>query len=589
MEGVIWNIRTLSGFVLGAPFALFVLFVLFVFWDYPLLVSYVLARRALGFMHRSAPALVDPPTVLVVIPTLLRKREELTSMMATVHSIASNGYPGALLIVLSIDGTDDNPTLYAELVHWARKQTFATDCTLRVTGTAIRRSKPMAIDRAMHYVQALVQTGGYPFFPPVYVSTDADADLGPNALTHIVSRLQRRHPITGWPTRVVAGALHVRGNEFWRGWRRFFTVEGQLNLQVAREYYVSNIARHNIRWLPLSGVPGAFYCTWSELYLQIPAFMGYLRTLESTDWLRWWAGAPPPKFSESAAAPFPELVAGDTDDTVSAYLAVIARYEGGRFTLDPPRTPLHAFGFMLQGLFVDRAIQYEPLARVFTTSPTTIRALMKQRKRWNTARIEVTGRLWAALGYHWTLGFIAACVMLFMARSVILGLIAYFALPFALMHQYLLIGLILAYACHVFLAGLLTLFALLINDELHYWRLCLALPLTPFYGFWFKWLPGTAGWIADILLFGNKTGFAPEATLIKGGSVRVALLFRIQRFFLLAVRAAFVGDVPLGKFWLGWRETPWTPSGFEGFTAKKRRSILPPLRRLFRREVDRAE
>jgi hypothetical protein len=238
---------------------------------------------------------------------------------------------------------------------------------------------------------------------------------------------------------------------------------------------------------------------------------------------------------------------------------------------------------MVRGLFLDRAIQYEPLARVFTTSPTSIRALMKQRKRWNTARIEVTGRLWRALGYHWTLGFTSACVMLFMARSVLFGMIAYLALPIALVHQYLLTGFILAYACHVFVAGLLTLFALLINDELHYWRLALALPLTPVYGFWFKWLPGTLGWISDVLLFGNKTGFAPEATLIRGGSVRIALLFRVRRFFLLVVRALVFGDVPLGKFWFGWRETPWTPSGYEGFTSKKRRSILPPLRRPSRR------
>ena len=229
---------------------------------------------------------------------------------------------------------------------------------------------------------------------------------------------------------------------------------------------------------------------------------------------------------------------------------------------------------MLRGLFLERAIQYEPEARVFTTSPTTIRALMKQRKRWNTARIELTGRLWRALGYHWTLGFTAACVMLLMARSVLFGLLAYLALPLALVHEYLLTGFLLAYACHVFLAGLLTVFALLLNNELKYWRLLLALPLTPLYGFWFKWLPGTWGWISDVLLFGNVTGFAPEATLIKGGSVRIALSFRIKRFCLLLVRAVLHGDVPFGKFWFGWGETPWTPSGFEGFTSKKRRSIL---------------
>ena len=173
--------------------------------------------------------------------------------------------------------------------------------------------------------------------------------------------------------------------------------------------------------------------------------------------------------------------------------------------------------------------------------------------------------------------------MLLMARSVLFGVLAYLAMPIALVHQYLLTGFILAYACHVFIAGLLTMFALLLNDELKYWRLLLALPFTPVYGFWFKWLPGAWGWVSDVLLFGNVTGFAPEATLIKGGSVRIALLFRIRRFFALLVRALIHGDVPLGTFWFGWGETRWTPSGYEGFTTKKRRSILRPFRRPTRR------
>jgi hypothetical protein len=151
----------------------------------------------------------------------------------------------------------------------------------------------------------------------------------------------------------------------------------------------------------------------------------------------------------------------------------------------------------------------------------------------------------------------------------------------------MLAGFIAVYAGNVLIAGMLTSFALMINNEPQYWRLMLALPLVPFYGFTFNWLPATFGWISDVFLFGNVTGFAPETTLIKGGSIRIALLFRIRRFFQLLIRAAVFGDVPLGTFWFGWRETPWTPSGFEGFTTEKRRSILPPLRQWFRRGADR--
>jgi hypothetical protein len=72
--------------------------------------------------------------------------------------------------------------------------------------------------------------------------------------------------------------------------------------------------------------------------------------------------------------------------------------------------------------------------------------------------------------------------------------------------------------------------------------------------------------------------------LIKGGSERIALLYRLRRAFLLALRSVLVGDVPFGKFWFGWRETRWTSSGFEGFTSKKKqRPILPPRSEWLRR------
>ncbi len=418
----------------------------------------------------------------------------------------------------------------------------------------------------------------------MYVSTEhADADLGPRALEHIVLRLQRRNPITGWPARVVAGALHVRGNSFWQGWRHFFTIAGQLNIQVAREYYVSNVARHNIRWLPISGVPGAFYCTWSEIFLTIPHFLGYLRTLETRHWLGWWLGISPPKFSESAAPPIPELMAGDTDDTVSAYAATIARYDKGRFVFDPPRTPLHALAYLLRGVLVDRPIHYEPRARVYTSSPTTIKTLMKQRKRWNTSRIELTGRFWRAIGYHCTLGLPVLIVKTFLARSVVMGVFVYFCIPAFMWRHSLIVGMFLGYLCNVASYGMLTFFALVMNDELKYWRLSLALPLSPVYIFCFNWIPGAIGATCDVLLFGNVTGFAPESTLIRGGSKRIALASRALRAFMLSVRSVVYGDVPIGRFWLGWGETPWTPSGFEGFTTNRRRRIVPPLSEWFRK------
>jgi hypothetical protein len=583
MESLTWALRTLSGFTIGVPIVELLLFVLLVWWDYPIMLVWLLAARVRAPASSRSNATAGWLPVLVVIPSLLRKRDELTSMMSTVESVATNGYPGELLIVLSIDGTRDSPELYGELQAWAERQHYGDRHWLYVTGTEGRRSKPMAIDQAIDFVKGLVRDGVHAAFPPIYVSTDADADLGENALTAIVRRLQRRHWLTGWPARAVAGALHVRGNVFWRGWRRFFTVEGQLNLQVAREYYVSNVSRYNIRWLPSTGVPGAFYCTWSDIFVSIPSFLGYLRTLRLRHWIGWWVGIAPPRFSDSTAAPMPELMAGDTDDTVSAYIATLARYEDGRFVFDPPKTPLHALFYMLRGLFIDRALRYEPNARVFTSSPTTIKSLLKQRMRWNASRLELTGRLWPAFGYHWMLGLPGLLILTFMIRSLILGFVGYFVLPALFWNSHSLTLAVLAYFGSGLVATMLTTFTLTMNGELRYWRLLFAAPLTPIYNFYFNWLAAAIGVTSDLLLFGNVTGFAPEGTLIRGGSSRVALMFRIRRVFHLAVRSVVHGDVPFGRFWFGWGETKWTPNGYEGWTSgKRRRAIVPPVSTWFR-------
>jgi hypothetical protein len=87
-------------------------------WDYPVLLVYRLYQRAFGRARetRDADALALP--LLVVIPSLLRDDEELTSMKSTVQSVLSNGYSGELALVLTIDGTEDAPPLYASLCAW---------------------------------------------------------------------------------------------------------------------------------------------------------------------------------------------------------------------------------------------------------------------------------------------------------------------------------------------------------------------------------------------------------------------------------------------------------------------------------------
>jgi hypothetical protein len=147
----------------------------------------------------------------------------------------------------------------------------------------------------------------------------------------------------------------------------------------------------------------------------------------------------------------------------------------------------------------------------------------------------------------------------------------------------LMTGVVIGYVTNVIVWSLMTLAALAINAELRYLPLLLGIPLAPVYQFIFNWLPCFVGLTADVLFFGNVTGFAPETTLIRGGSARIALLSRVRRCMALAVRAIVRGDVPLGRFWFGWRETPWTASGFEGFTTGRRRSTIPPVSTWFRK------
>jgi hypothetical protein len=591
MDAVFWTFKTLTGFSLSAPLVQSLFILLFLCWDYVLVVPRALWRRACvgGPQRRRLPA-GTAPSVLLVIPSLLRKRDELKSMLATIESVATNGYPGELLVVVSIDGTNDAPDLYAELCQWAarRAPAYTGRCSLYVTGTPGRRGKPMAIEHAVEHVKALVASGLHAAFPRVYVSTDADADLGPHALESLIARLARRHPLTGWPARAVAGNLYIRGNAFWQGWRRFFTTEGQLTLQVAREYLVTNVARHNLRWLPLSGVPGVLYCTWAEIFLQAPRFMGYMRTLRARDWLRWWLGGAPPSFETSRAAPIPELMAGDTDDTVSAYMAILARWKNGRFTVEPPRTPLHALVYMLRSIFVDRALRYEPEARVYTSSPTTVKALFKQRRRWNCSRIEVTGRFWRTMWFQWSLGMPALGVIFLIARYCLVGGLIYLRLPFALCQSTILTAFLLGYGCQLAGYSLMTLLALVFNGEARLWRLVLALPLSPLYAICFTYAPTVVGAVQDILFFGNVTGFAPEWTLIRGGSSRIALAYRLRRALLVAVRAVRRGDVPWGRFWFGFGETKYTPSGYEGWTTGKRPLAVKPVPRARAVEAPRA-
>ncbi len=527
------------------------------------------------------PSKDELPSGLLIIPSLLRGSDELEAIKATVSNVVRNDYPGKMLVVASIDGTEDAPKLFEELRAWvdAQQASLPEKVWLHAIGTPARRGKPLAIEHAVRHVEGLVAQGLHDELPKIYFSTDADADLGPHALEYLARRLTKKGFFTGRPGRAVAGNLRVRDEQYWRGWRHLLTVEGQLTLQIARQYMTSNMIRFNMRALPICGIPGALYCTWTDILVAGPKYMAFMKTFNRIDWVKWWLGFGPPRFSESNVAPIPELLAGDTDDTVSAFLAIMARWQDGRITFDAPRTPLHALYFSLRTVLFDRGLRYEPAAHVYTSSPSTIGSLWKQRMRWNAARIEVAGRFSNSFRYHWDLSLACMGSVGLMMKCLVFGAFAYVQAPLVMAKGGVLLPVAIGIAVQLAIYTASTVLALLIDGSfLSKWRLLLAVPLAtiymPVYGFW----AGAAGMTKDLLLVGNCTKFAPESTLIKGGSSRVAILARARRALVLLVRSAVYGDVPFGSFWFGWRETKWTPSGYLGWTTGKRPSLYQRLR-----------
>jgi hypothetical protein len=584
MEGLIWGLRTLDALVLATPIVLNLMLCLgLTQTDYFFLMGAALLRIIRGQSDPFVPlGPGERPTGIVVIPSLLRNREDLDAITTTIESAATNGYPSELVIVASVDGRTEFPVMYAELERWVATRKYVANVHVYVTGTATRLGKMMAVEAGVSLMKDLVARGRHARFPDVYFSIDGDGTLGAHAIERLAAQLSRRHPITGNLRRIVAGKICIRPDLFWRGWRSFFTIEGQLYIQAAREFVVSNVSRYNWKLTPRIGVPGALYCTWSDLLLTAPRYMGFMQTLRFRDWLSWMVGGGAPKFSESNAPSLPEALTGASDDTCMAFLASIAQWKDGRLDFDAPKTPLHAIGRFFVSYFVERSHYYEPEARVYTYSPPTLSALWKQRVRWNSSRVECAGRFWRAFWFHWEIGLPVSAHLMLLLHTVFEVGGYYVLLPYYCFgSSHAVLGFVLGYAAQTFAYSLYTMMSLSLERERRdYWRVLLCLPLASAYCIAINCFGCVYGVTKDIFLFGNTTNFAPEWTLMKGGCERIALSFRIRRFIALAVRSVLVGDVPLGTFWFGWTETRWTPSGFTGWTTgKKPRAIIPSLAR----------
>lgn len=589
MESLWWALQTRDAFSFAWPLLLGAFaIVLFAQSDFIVVLVLWLWRRVWP-QPEARPVPERLPPGLVIIPSLLRNEEDFDAITITADACATNRYPGELIIIASVDGLDEKPALTARLGAWVRERRYPPNVHLYVGGNRTRLGKMMAVEAGVNRMHELVAAGAHPAFPTVYFSIDGDGTLGPDALGAITRRLLTPHLLSGNPRRVVAGKVCIRPDLFWKGWtlaslRHYFSVAGQIYWQVAREFVFSNVSRFNLKLRPQIGIPGALYCTWSQILLDAPRFMGFMKSIRFGQWARWWLGAPPPKFSESTAPPLPEALTGASDDTCIAFLSAMSAWRDGKLVLEAPRSPLHALGRMLRAYFWERSPDYEPEARVFTYTPSTLKGLWVQRVRWNASRFECGYRFKNAFAFHWEVGAWVA-LHLWITLSNILVLVAYYLLlpVFLFGASQGLAGYLLGYALQALAYSFFTMLALLIErDWRRFWPVVFALPLAPAYSVCINFSACLTGVIKDLFLFGNTTKFAPEWTLAKGRTVRIALLFRLRRFLSLCVRAVVVGDVPFGRFWFGWTETAWTPNGYEGWTTGHRRPIVPPRSQWFR-------
>ena len=582
MDKLVWHFQTSSWLeLLGVLWLPIVIGVLLYYSSYlPIFVRAV--------VHK----LISPPNqtlakenqlgLLIIMPTLLRRDGELEGLKNAVNSVLSNGYPGNLVLCPAIDEANATPRLFAELRRWIAEMTPPRGSKVLLAASRVRVGKAMAIEAGVNRIHKAVASGEIPEFPPLVISMDADSRLGEAAIERLVTRITHRGRFLGRRPMIVAANICVSKDHYWKDWQNYFTVRGQLALQVAREYMTSiSLARNNWRLLPVTSVAGAMYCTWSELFLKGPRYAGFMTTLRFRDLVRWWLGGGAPSFARSTCEPLPEAMTGPGDDTWMAWLALSSRWKKGRITLELPHTPLHALAGMFRAYFF-RPVAYVSNARVYTRTPTTFRGLFRQRVRWNSSRVWLLCRFGWSSFFHWSLGatvYIDIAVLLVIHTAILLGVLLLILMGGP---SHWLALFIIANLFYAVVRGVGTVLAMMQdNDFRGQWHKLLALPLSGPYHIIFNIATTIVGLIKDLFLFGVNTGFAPESTLIRAGTGRVALGYRLRRVVGLTVRSAIYGDVPFGRFWFGWHETQWTQDGYHGWTdpAARRKPIWRGTRR----------
>lgn len=540
---------------------------------YQIDIAFVLARWLLARLTGALPVpKLEPgnchPAVLV-LPTLLRKEDELHGLMRAMSSAATNGYPAPLAIVACIDGCATCPDLCTRLRQWIESERLPPGVSMHFVGTPERMGKATAMDHGFELVKHLCERSLLPHAPRIFFNMDADSVLGERALERMVYKLTRRRRLARTRHLIVTSNVLVDARECFASFRDIFRLDRWLATLVGREYLSSiSLGRSNTKIFPVHEASGALFCTWAQVYAAAPKYARFMQTVKITDWLKWWVGFAPPQYSRFDGPPLIEAMSGPGDDTWVTWLACSGRWVDGRVSFDFPRTPIHALWSLLVN-YVSRPLSYDPLAKVYTKTPATCRSLFNQRLRWNSSRVQDLCRWMPSLAFHWTVG---AHIVLGTGLVVVytgLFLRSLFALLFTYGHFEEALALtILASAGYMLVRLLGTIVALIVAEcPPADWLKLLSLPLSGPYHVVFNTFTTIIGFSRDLFGFGEPTKFSPEKTLRAGGLWRVALAYRLRRALLLACRSVAFGDVPLGWFWFGWRQTPYTPSGFDGWSS----------------------
>jgi cellulose synthase/poly-beta-1,6-N-acetylglucosamine synthase-like glycosyltransferase len=568
VEGLLWALKTSSAFKLVWMFGRPLLILMAVYYSSVLFVAARILLRKLG-------VIVDPittrtgalPDAVLLLPTLVSKRSEVVGLQQAIESALTNGYPGKLSICVAVDEATRMPALVKELETWLSRLELPPGADVSLVRVPKRVGKAMAMEHAVAFIQKQVERGERAAFPPLFFNLDADSKLSPRALERMAFKLVTPKGLFKEPPMIVTSNVRVRRSHYWQGWRNFFTVRGQLAILAAREFTNAiSLGRHSERMLPVTSVSGALYCTWSEIHLQAPRFSRFVQTLRLRDWVKWWFGAPPPSFTAANVEPLPEACTGPGDDTWISWIAMGARWTNGRIDLELPATPWIALKELIRS-YLSRPIAFDPLAMVSTSSPTTIRALFRQRVRWNTSRLWLFHRRGYSFFFSWNVSapVFADLYLLFMVHAAFI--IGFALFPFMRQPASWFALLIMFQLFYLSVRAAVTFVAMIQNGSLReQWPLMLAVPLSGVFHTVFNILTTIWGFFCDLFLFGVNTGFAPEETLMKVGKGRPALAYRVRRALRLAVRALRHGDVPFGWFWFGWEETRWTTNGYRGWT-----------------------